>query len=201
MGGVTGEIPFAERVRLLTDQLGEPGIEVLGGLFDLTAPRLVRLAVAITRNQYDGEDAVQAVMTRLAVRPGPLKGAVAPWSYLLRMVRNEAILVGRKNKRWITSALAITDLCTRRRVDELEREDTHRAVWAALRMLPPEQAEVVVLKTWEGLTFAEIAELLDASPNTVASRYAYGLQKLANRLQKSAAEALAADSSARGGER
>lgn len=186
------ELPFADKVRHLAAQLGDPGIDMLGGLFDLTSPRLVRLAVAITRNQYDAEDAVQAVMTRLAFRPAPLRGAEAPWSYLLRMVRNEALLVARKKKRWINAAATIADLVTRRRVDELEREDTHRAVWAALRSLPPEQAEVVVLKTWEEMTFAEIAEVLEASPNTVASRYQYALQKLATRLRKTAAESFAA---------
>jgi RNA polymerase sigma-70 factor (ECF subfamily) len=184
------EMPFHDRVQLLTDQLGLPGVDVLGGLFDLTAQRLVRLAVAITRNQYDGEDAVQAVMTRIAVRPAPLREAQAPWAYLLRMVRNEALLIARKKKRWITTTHSITDLVTRRRVDELEQEDTHRAVWTALRSLPAAQAEVVVLKTWEGMTFAEIAEVLDESPNTVASRYQYGLQKLADRLKKAASEAM-----------
>lgn len=188
--GVMAEMPFHDRVQLLTDQLGLPGVDVLGGLFDLTAQRLVRLAVAITRNQYDGEDAVQAVMTRIAVRPVPLREAQAPWAYLLRMVRNEALLIARKKKRWITTTHSITDLVTRRRVDELEQEDTHRAVWTALRSLPAAQAEVVVLKTWEGMTFAEIAEVLEESPNTVASRYQYGLQKLADRLKKAAAEAM-----------
>lgn len=183
------ELPFQHRVRSLTDQLGKPGVDVLGALFDLTAARLVRLAVAITRNQYDAEDAVQAVMTRIALRGDQLRNADAPWAYLLRMVRNEALLVARKKKRWVTTTHSITDLVTRRRVDELELEDTHRAVWSALRSLPPEQAEVIVLKTWEEMTFAEIAEVLGASPNTVASRHQYGLQKLASRLQKAASEA------------
>ena len=40
-----------------------------------------------------------------------------------------------------------------------------------------------MLKIWEGLTFAEIAEVLDESPNTAASRYRYALQKLSQSLQ------------------
>jgi len=34
------------------------------------------------------------------------------------------------------------------------------------------------LKVYEGLTFAEIAAIVKASPNTVASRYRYGIEKL-----------------------
>ncbi len=48
----------------------------------------------------------------------------------------------------------------------------------ALRQLPPEQAEVVALKVWHELTFAEIGEALGISPNTAASRYRYALDKL-----------------------
>lgn len=44
--------------------------------------------------------------------------------------------------------------------------------------LPAEQREVIVLKIWHNYTFESIGELLDLSPNTVAGRYRYGLQKL-----------------------
>ena len=69
-------------------------------------------------------------------------------------------------------------------VDEAEREESHRAVWAALRSLPQEQAEVVVLKIWEGLTFSQIGDVLTISPNTAASRYQYAMTKLTSRLSK-----------------
>jgi RNA polymerase sigma-70 factor (ECF subfamily) len=39
------------------------------------------------------------------------------------------------------------------------------------------------LNLWEGLTFEEIAAALDLSPNTAASRYRYGLDKLRDRLR------------------
>ena len=54
---------------------------------------------------------------------------------------------------------------------------------AALTELPAEQRAVVHLKLWEGLTFERIAELLDIPPNTAASRYRYGLDKLRERLR------------------
>jgi RNA polymerase sigma-70 factor (ECF subfamily) len=57
-----------------------------------------------------------------------------------------------------------------------------------LQKLPPAQSEVVVLKIWEGMTFAEIGEVLGESPNTAASRYRYALQKLTHFLQPLADE-------------
>ncbi|MEM7673953.1 MAG: sigma-70 family RNA polymerase sigma factor [Verrucomicrobiota bacterium] len=60
----------------------------------------------------------------------------------------------------------------------LETDERHRQIEAAIQQLPEEQQEVLVLKIWADLTFDTIARTLEASPNTVASRYRYGLQNL-----------------------
>lgn len=180
---MTSSNDFSHCVRECVDRLAESGVDALGALFDLTSQRLVRLAVAVTRNQHDAEDAVQTALVRIARQPRLLAGVHCPWAYLLQMVRNEALLIARRKQR-CTPAGNLTDLATVRRVDELEQEDTHRAVWTALRTLPAEQAEVVVLKIWEALTFAQIGVILDASPNTVASRYQYAMAKLTRRLAR-----------------
>ena len=180
---MTNQYVFNERVRDCVDQLAATGVDALGALFDLTSHRLVRFAIALTRNQHDAEDAVQTSLVRLAGRPQLLSPTTCPWAYLLRMVRNEALLIARRKKRWIKSG-NLNDLVTICRVDEIEREETYRAVWSALRTLPPDQAEVVVLKIWEEMTFAQIAAILEESPNTIASRYQYAMTKLSKRLLK-----------------
>ena len=53
----------------------------------------------------------------------------------------------------------------------------------ALAELPQDQREAIVLKIWHSYTFEEIGTLLDISPNTVAGRYRYGLQKLRTSLK------------------
>ncbi|HEY0256091.1 MAG TPA: sigma-70 family RNA polymerase sigma factor, partial [Candidatus Methylacidiphilales bacterium] len=59
------------------------------------------------------------------------------------------------------------------------------AAWAIIWIdnLPAEQKAVVVLKIWEEMTFAEIAEVLEISANTAASRYRYALDKLRDELR------------------
>ena len=52
-----------------------------------------------------------------------------------------------------------------------------------LAELPMEQREVIVLKLWHGHTFEEIGGLLEISPNTVAGRYRYGLQKIKDQIK------------------
>ena len=69
-----------------------------------------------------------------------------------------------------------------------EREDKAgrdaEALELAVRELPPEQQEVVTLKIWGDLTFQEIAEALDISINTAASRYRYAMDKLKEKLTR-----------------
>jgi RNA polymerase sigma-70 factor (ECF subfamily) len=60
----------------------------------------------------------------------------------------------------------------------LEGDDRREAIEAALRDLPPEQREVLVLKIWGELTFEQIAAQLGLPPNTAASRYRYALAAL-----------------------
>ena len=182
-GGVMNHLQtFSDRVRLQADRLAESSAAAITGLYDLTAERLVRYATTITRDQHEAEDAVQTTLVKVAGQPRLLRSSNEPWAYLLRMVRNESLAILRRRKRWCF-VQNLTDLVTRRLVDQLDVEDRKQAVWAALRELPTEQSEVVVLKIWEEMTFQQIAEVLEISPSTAASRYRYAIEKLDQKLR------------------
>lgn len=167
-------------------QLGDGELCALARLYDFTASRLLRYALALTRNQEDAEDALQAAMVRMTLRPKALAGADHPWPYFLKVVRNEALKILRKKR----SVRSLADVAQIGIADEcvLDRQEANAQVQAAIAKLPPAQAEVVVLKIWEGMTFLEIAEVLGESPNTAASRYRYALEKLTHALQPMANE-------------
>ena len=65
----------------------------------------------------------------------------------------------------------------------LARDLQHR-VKAAVLALPEEQREVIVLKEYEGLTFQQIADVLDLPVSTVKTRLYRGLDKLKERLSR-----------------
>jgi RNA polymerase sigma-70 factor (ECF subfamily) len=184
-----GSCSFSDEVKSCAVRMAESGVAALAGLFDLTSQRLVRYATTITRNQHDAEDAVQAALVQVARQQYRFCQVDHPWSYLLRMVRNEALVIVRRKRRWSFVA-NLSDLLTRKLVDEVEREEAFRAVWSALRALPVEQAEVVVLKIWEEMTFAQIGDILELSAHTVASRYRYAMKKLSGKLAPSVREAV-----------
>ena len=143
----------------------------------------------LTRNREDAEDALQAAMVRVALKPRALADAQFPWPYFLRIVRNEALNIARRRTpvQWLTSAL---EAWHEPPEDGWADEEMKRTVRTALRRLPPAQSEVVVLKIWEQMTFAEIAEVLGDSPNTVASRYRYAIRKLSRHLEPYRSEVL-----------
>ncbi len=178
------DVHFPVRVKNCAIDLARHGVGALAELFDLTAPRAVRYARALTRNAHDAEDAMQAAMVRVALHPRVLGEAWHPWAYFLRIVRNEALKIVQRRRGDRLVAL-VTEAWSE---DSLDESDSRQFVRQALRKLPSSQAEVVVLKIWEGMTFAEIGEVLGESPNTAASRYRYALQKLSQYLQPLADE-------------
>ncbi len=62
-------------------------------------------------------------------------------------------------------------------------DEAQIALVAAVDRLSHDQREVLVMKIWNELTFAEIATALDISQNTAASRYRYALAALKKTLQ------------------
>ena len=52
----------------------------------------------------------------------------------------------------------------------------------SLRHLPPAQRDVITLKFWGGLTFAEVAQALGIPQGTAASRYRLALAALRETL-------------------
>lgn len=176
------ETSLSEQIREIAQQLSDGQIASMAGLFDLSAHRLVRFSITITRHQQDAEDAVQVALLRIAARPKLLLHATVPWHYLLKMVRNESLQVLRKKKRWVFGS-GLRDILAHDTNCSIQQEDLNRSVWIALRSLPADQRQVVVLKIWEEMTFQDIADILECSLQTVASRYRYAIQKLTPKLQ------------------
>jgi len=176
---------FSSRVKNCARALARRPSSALAELFDLVAPRSVRYARALTRRQHDAEDALQAACVRVALYPQGMVEAEHPWAYLLRIVRNEALKIMQKRRadEWSPQAAeAGSD-------DSSMDFEARQLVQRSLEKLPASQSEVVVLKIWEGMTFAEIADVLGESPNTAASRYRYALAKLSQYLEPLAEEA------------
>jgi RNA polymerase sigma-70 factor, ECF subfamily len=127
--------------------------------------------VALGLSHGEAEDVVQETFVALLHRPQP---PAQPEHYCVRSFRNRALNFRRSLWRRLTRELE-SRRWFERGADETPRE---RAAMRCLAGLPVEQREVIVLKIWHQYTFEEMGELLEISPNTVAGRYRYGVQKL-----------------------
>lgn len=177
---------WAEEIAGCASGIAKGDPSALERLFDRAAPRLLRYGLTLVRRREDAEDAVQAALVRLTRSPQTLDAVQFPWAYLLRMVRNEALRILARRR----PVMALWDDLTGRTAgpNAIELAERDAEVQAALRRLPADQAEVVILKIWEGMTFQEIATVTGESLNTVASRYRYALTKLQSTLRRVAIE-------------
>jgi len=154
-------------------------------LYDEHAQALFSFLLSFTRSEADTRDLLQELFIKLARRPGLLDGIRDERAFLLRLSHNLAIdLMRRRSARQRQhEQMAVEALDLFAAAHEPDERAFREALSGALWELPPEQRAVVHLKLWEGLTFEQIAELLDIPLNTAASRYRYGLDKLRERLR------------------
>jgi len=131
---------------------------------------LLAYASALLGDRSAAEDALQQVFLKLLSGRVPAPAQARP--YLFRAVRNTALnshrararIVPLDDQQWLARPAGMIDAGV-----EVEK---------AMRALPQEQREVVVMRVWGEMTLEEIATVLDVPANTVASRYRYALDKL-----------------------
>jgi RNA polymerase sigma-70 factor (ECF subfamily) len=147
--------------------------------FSQLAPGLLLFARQWARSAADAEDIVQEAFVRFWRK----QHDIANRGLLYAMVRSIALDSLRRDSRRARRESAVVSESDRTVQPMFEIEDeTQRALVAALDLLPNEQREVLVMKIWNELTFAEIASALEISQNTAASRYRYALAALKKNL-------------------
>ena len=130
---------------------------------------LLAYACSFLPSFASAEDVLHQVFERLLRGGLEIDGLPAP--YLYRAVRNASLNSIRIQTRevglddgWLDGPAGM--------------EETAMELQSALRELPEDQREVIMLHVWGQMSFEETATALGISPNTAASRYRYGLSKL-----------------------
>lgn len=153
--------------------------------YDEHAPALFGFLLNLTRSETDTRDLLQDLFVKLARQPQLLSSAREPRAFLLRLSHHAAIdlMRRRRSREKYHDQLAQETLELFSLSADPDQDSFQRALTEALGELPAEQRVVVHLKLWEGQTFETIAGTLGISPNTAASRYRYGIDKLRQRLR------------------
>jgi len=155
-------------------------IEALRAFYVENRQQLYTYAVSLTRSREAAEDAIQGVFEKL------LRGSTLPLDlrpYVFRSVRNGAMDGWRRSKVRLDSLFASAasidairpETPTASRPDELH---------ALLEQLSADERDAIVLRTYSGLTFQQIAQMRDVPLPTVASWYRRGLEQLRSLLKE-----------------
>jgi RNA polymerase sigma-70 factor, ECF subfamily len=154
-------------------------------LYDEHAQPLFAFLLNFTRDESDTRDLLQEIFVKLARDEKLLANARDERAFLIGLAHNAAIdLMRRRGSRERTKEnFAAETISIFAPANDPDEKVVRKELAVALGELPAEQRAVVHLKLWSELTFEEIAAALDISPNTAASRYRYGLDKLRDRLR------------------
>jgi RNA polymerase sigma-70 factor (ECF subfamily) len=138
------------------------------------APKFLLYARQQTRCEADAQDVVQeALMEAVQRTPSP-----AP-AFVFATIRRRAIDLGRSQTRRTGRELATAEGADTCWFDlSAEERERERLIQNAMKRLPEIYREVITLKIWGELTFAEIGESLGIPVNTAASRYRYALAEM-----------------------
>jgi len=147
-------------------------------LYETIAPGLFRLAYSILLHQQDAEDVVQEALVyafRNLRNYDPERGAFRTWLYTITVSRCR----NARRRHWLpTTALAsLLNIGQEPAMPEdhtpeaaIARMGVREALENALSTLSPRLREAIALRYGQGLTYREMADILDCPQKTAESR-------------------------------
>ena len=168
-------------------------------LYDRHAPSLYRLAFSVLLVEQDAEDVLQEAMVyafRNLHRYDPARGAFRTWLYTITISRCR----NARRRKWLpTVALAHLLSIGVEPPAPADEGPEHRAAWAELRdslrqalaTLSPRLREAVALRYGQGLTYREMAVIMDCPQKTAESRVRLAHEQLRQAMNAADAAALA----------
>jgi RNA polymerase sigma-70 factor, ECF subfamily len=148
-----------------------------------------RVAYRLLGNETDALDAVQEGFTNALAHLNNFRGGSSFKTWLLRIVSNASLDMGRHRRRPDSRFLAVpADEPLNLSTDQdgpdsgIERDDLRKRLAEALAAIPEIQRQTFVLHIDGDLTYQEVADTLGISVGTVMSRIFYARKRLQSLL-------------------
>ena len=166
-----------------------------GELFRLLYPRVFRTVLAMVTDEAEAHDVTQQAWIKAWEKRSSYNFQSLYTTWLHRIAVNCALDALRRRRRlhrrfvrlFTTQADPVGNPLPDPRAEPdkaLERSDLGARIEEAVAELPDDQRTVLVLREYEGYSYAEIAKLTGCKPGTVMSRLYHARQKLQTRLSK-----------------
>lgn len=175
--------PFAEDVdRRLAQKAGAGGADAYAELVRRHRGRIYRIALRMLGDPQDAEDAAQDVAIQMWTALAGFTEASSFTTWLYRVVVNRCL--NQIRRRRFTRPVLDTDPRPVAGADEtVMAQYRARATTAAIAALPPDQRATIVLHQMEGLSYREVAAILDISEAAVRGRLHRARRNLAEALR------------------
>jgi RNA polymerase sigma-70 factor (ECF subfamily) len=158
-------------------------------LFNKYKKRIYNYALKMLNDKMRADDIVQDVFIKLFENLNNIHNKQSIQFWLFKTARNEmmAFLRNTKNKKFITEAVDIENFEIENKTslaDEIENTELKKLILNELEVMNEDFSEVFILKEYSGLSYKEIASLLDIDEDLVKSRLYKARQKLINKISK-----------------
>lgn len=185
MHGEFDQIIYDEDVML--DKIREGDKQTYRLLFENYYKVLILYATSLTKNEPKAEDLVQNVFINLWTKRDTLEIRSSINSYLYKSVYNLFINDYRKELRNDNVLDKIHYEVLQQTIEEEENSIKSKLDWVnkEIDSLPPKSKEIFVMNKRRGLSYKEIASILDISENTVDSHISRALKQIRKNIPKS----------------
>lgn len=147
-------------------------------------PRIYRVIYGMVHNHADTKDLSQDTFVHAYEAIKKFKEQYKFYTWLYRIAVNLCINHCRRGKKVQFTPIENAEFyADTNPAANVESQDLHRAVKQKLVQLPEEQKTVFILRTFEEMSYQEIADILGISVGTVMSRLSRAREKLKELLK------------------
>ncbi len=171
----------------LIEQVRRADTRAAGDLIARYRDAMVRMCLAYLGNVHDAEDAAHDVLARVSPDHPLPQGRFRPWLY--KVARNHCLNLRKKRKdgragagsflgdsRWPSPRTGPGTAFL--------RDEAREHIQRLMAEMPEHHRELLILRYFEGLRRAEIAQIVDLSESLVSSRLFEATRKLKEQLRE-----------------
>jgi RNA polymerase sigma-70 factor (ECF subfamily) len=189
------ETPASREDRELVKRAQAGDLVAFRALYDRYNRRAFAVAMGVVRNQADALDVVQEAFIKVHKHLVGFQGTSSFYTWLYRIVMNVSIDHIRRNRKVTEFDETVrhhtvdegAEIVPRHRTQnaskEVSRDELTTYIQAALDTLPEYHRAVILLREVEGMTYEEMATILNVPKGTIMSRLFHARRKMTEQLE------------------
>ncbi len=166
----------------LFDRIGEEGRTAelaFGELYGRYSPRVYAYCLRFLGNQAEAQDVFQETFIRFHQSASQDRKMTNVPAFLLKIARNLCV----NSKRRERSTVTFEDYMMTNYDEPSDKEELLKLIKTSLDLLPDNYKEMFILREYDGLSYADIADVTGVSLSTVKVRIFRSKQKIREILQ------------------